>query len=225
MKKRYLVLSFLILILVLSSTSTFAMSSSPVEEEWEWKTSTPEEQGMDSEALLGALDYIERQDIDLNSLLVIRNGHIVTEVYYPPHREEDAANLYSATKSVLSSLIGIALEEGYLESVDQRVYDFFPQYYSDDMDPRKKEITIENLLTMTAGYAIEPYWNISEATLPERIIKRPLINQPGESFVYDNGSSDLLAVILNEITDMTVIDFANEYLFEPMEIDYVPQIT
>lgn len=228
MKKRCFILVVISISLVLISSNLVAMSSDPVEEEWQWEESTPEEQGIDSEKLIGVLDYIEDNNTELTSLLIMRNGELVTEVYYPPYEQEDETKIYSVTKSVISSLIGIALEEGYIESIEQPASEFFSEYYTEDMDPKEKEITIENLLMMAAGYEfgdgnLIPYKIPSDVAFLEQLITRSLVDQPfsqaGEEFIYDNFNSDLLAAILTESTGMSVVEFAEEYLFNSIGIN------
>jgi len=117
-----------------------------------WKSSTPEMQGMDSAKLLVADEFIQNRLPDAFSLLVVRNGYLVFEKYYRWGGPERYAVVHSVTKSVTSALIGIALEKGYLNSVDQKLTEFFPEYIIDDLDPRKKEIRLKHLLTMSAGF-------------------------------------------------------------------------
>jgi len=93
-----------------------------------WQVSTPEEQGMDSELLAGALDFLQEQDYyEVHSLLVIRNGYIVTDAYFYPFAEGIMHNIFSVTKSFMATLVGIALDQGYIESVGQPVLGFFPE--------------------------------------------------------------------------------------------------
>ena len=91
-----------------------------------WRTSTPEEQGMDSEKLAQMLNAIQEQKLGFHGLLIIRNGYIVSETYFGSFQQGTRHDLYSVTKSFVSTLVGIALDKGYIDSTDQRVVDFFP---------------------------------------------------------------------------------------------------
>ncbi|NIR67931.1 MAG: serine hydrolase [candidate division Zixibacteria bacterium] len=122
-----------------------------------FQTSTPEEQGMDSEKLLEMLTYYEEQSVedpefDIDSITIVRNGYIVADLYFDPLYPEDTPHvIHSCTKSVMSALIGIAIEQGYIESVDVPVIKFFPEKNIQNMDPGMVEVTIRDLLTMQTG--------------------------------------------------------------------------
>jgi len=94
-----------------------------------WRTSTPEEQGMDSERLAAALDFLQehREEYHIHSMLIIRHGYIVADVYFYPFAPGMMHDITSDTKSFTSTLIGIAIDEGYIESVEQPVLDIFPE--------------------------------------------------------------------------------------------------
>ena len=92
-----------------------------------WQSSTPEEQGMDSEALADLVSYVQDQSFTAHSLLIIRNGYIVTDAYFFPYAPDEPHYLASATKSFTSTLIGIAIEQDHIESVDQDLLGFFPE--------------------------------------------------------------------------------------------------
>lgn len=225
MKKRSLIIFILMIILFSLSFKILVVNNEPAEEKWEWKTSTPEKQGIDSEKLIKFFKHIEKENLNLSSLLIIRNGRLVTEVYSAPYNQDTVHNLYSCTKSLLSSLVGIALEEGYLKSVDQKLVDFFPEYYTEEMDPWIKEITLEDLLTMSAGYKIGSWSNQNKIFTSDNSVKqamkRSLVNPPGDKFAYDNVSSHLIGAILVKATGMSLLDFAQQHLFTPLGIQEV----
>lgn len=99
-----------------------------------WKTSTPEMQGMDPAKLMIADEFIQNRLPDTFSLLVVRNGYLVFEKYYSWGSAYKYAVVHSVTKSVTSALIGIALDKGYLQSLDQKLIEFFPEYVTVDLD-------------------------------------------------------------------------------------------
>ena len=92
-----------------------------------WRESAPAEQGMDAVLLQNMLGEIDQQGLEIDSLLVVRNGCIVTEKYYSPYEKDTLHGVYSVTKSVVSALIWIAIDEGYINSVDDPVMDYFPR--------------------------------------------------------------------------------------------------
>jgi len=188
-----------------------------------WRSSTPEMQGMDSAKLLIADEFIQNRLPDAFSLLVVKNGYLVFEKYYSWGSPEKYAVVHSVTKSVTSALIGIALDKGYLQSVDQKLIEFFPEYITDDLDPRKKEISLRNLLTMSAGFK----WNdrgpsmrnwYSSSDWVKFAIQLPQENNPGDLFNYNSSTSHLLSIILSKSTKTSTLDFAKRNFFEPLGI-------
>ncbi|MCJ7538499.1 MAG: beta-lactamase family protein [Desulfobacterales bacterium] len=188
-----------------------------------WRSSTPEMQGMDSAKLLIADEFIQNRLPDAFSLLVVKNGYLVFEKYYSWGSPEKYAVVHSVTKSVTSALIGIALDKGYLKSVDQKLIEFFPEYITDDLDPRKKEISLKHLLTMSAGFR----WNdrgpvmgdwYTSSNWAKFTIQLPQENNPGEVFNYNSSTSHLLSIILSKSTKTSTLDFAKQNLFEPLGI-------
>jgi len=184
------------------------------------------EQNIDPEALENAYDAAERIS-GLKSLLVSRNGVLVAEAYFAEMGADDLFETRSVTKSIISALIGIAIEEGFLENTNQTLNEFLnPLGYT--LDGEKSEITIEHLLTMTAGFEWNEFtdnysygdWIRADDQI-EYCINGDLVNSPGERFGYSSEEAHLLSVILTEATGMSTHDFALQYFFEPlgMEID------
>lgn len=120
--------------------------------ESEWRTSTPEEQGMNSEQLLQMIQYLKDQKSKIRSIVIIRNGYMVLNANFYPYRGDMIHTLQSTSKSVLSALIGIAITDGKITNIQNKVLPYFPDQFIDNIDPLKQEITIQNLLTMTAGF-------------------------------------------------------------------------
>jgi CubicO group peptidase (beta-lactamase class C family) len=102
-----------------------------------WSTSTPEAQGMDSQKLAEMLKAIEERGLGLHSLLIIRNGYLISENYFGSYDANTRHQLYSVTKSVIATLIGIALDQGYIKDTDQRIVDFFPEHTFANLDEQK----------------------------------------------------------------------------------------
>ena len=188
-----------------------------------WKSSTPEQQGMDSAKLLIAEEFIQNRLLDAYSLLVVKNGYLVFEKYYSWGDREKYAAVHSVTKSFTSALIGIALDKGYLNGVDQKLADFFPEYITDESDLMKKEISIRHLLTMSAGFKWNDRgpsmrnWYLSSNWV-KSAIQLPQENTPGDIFNYNSSTSHLLSAILSKSSEISTLDFAKQYLFEPLGI-------
>jgi CubicO group peptidase (beta-lactamase class C family) len=160
MRQSRLIIGRLVLMIVIlgaaSSCSGSPISNGPTY--WptnDWASSTPEEQGVDSEILIEMFRDIEAQELDLHSVLIIRNGYLVLEAYWHPYSLTDVHTMQSITKSVIGFLIGIAIERGEIVSVDARMVDFFPSRTIDNLDELKKSITLDHLLSMTSGLDCE----------------------------------------------------------------------
>jgi len=190
-----------------------------------WLTSTPEEQGMNSTKLAQMIEFIEEQHLDIDSVIVIRNGYIVLEEYPNPVYGPDTKHkLWSATKSFTSALIGIAFQQGFIDGVDQEILCFFPDRMIVNLDQRKQHITIENLLTMSPGYQ----WSMGDGSRMrgspdpiQYVLDKPMVHSPGSLYNYGDGASLLLSAIISEATGQTTLEFASEYLFDPLNITEV----
>lgn len=176
---------------------------------------------MDSQLLSELGQHIVDELPHIRSVLIVRHGHRVFEEYYQGLDEDDLHQVASVTKSFTSALIGIALQEGYLETLNQRMIDFFPEYATLDIDPRVSDITLGHLLTMTSGFR----WNDSRAwTWMDSedwiayALGRPIAHEPGQRFNYDTPSSHLLSGVITKETGMTALEFADEHLFGPLGI-------
>jgi CubicO group peptidase (beta-lactamase class C family) len=178
-------------------------------------------------------DYIEQQQADLRSVLVVRNGYAVVEAYSTSNGRNIRHSNRSCGKSFTGALVGIAIGEGYIDGVDHQVLDFFPDYAAADTDPRKQAMTLEHLLTMTSGLD----WPESSASYSSSgnimnqmtmspnwvrfVLDRPMVAEPGTRFNYSSGDSHLLAAIVQEAAGMSAFSFARTYLFEPLGISRV----
>jgi len=190
-----------------------------------WKTSTPEEQGMDSRKLAGALDFLKTYEPNIHSLLVVRNGVLVAEAYFHPFPPESRHDVASVTKSVTSTLVGIAVRKGLIKSVEEPVLGFFPEYAPANLDDRKKSITLRDLLAMRSG--LQCVASPTEETLMRMIaspdwirfmLDLPMAAKPGEVFVYNSGGVHLLSAVIRKATGRSALDFAKDELFGPLGI-------
>ena len=190
-----------------------------------WRTSTPEEQGMDSGRLSRMLASIDQESLDLHSLLIIRHGTIVSETYFQTYHQDTPHELYSVTKSFISTLIGIAIDQGSIDGVDHLVLDYFRDKSYGDQDTLKKAITLENLLTMTTGLDWQEediYPGLYQShDWVSYVLRKPMLAPPGSQFNYCSGCSHILSAILQQATQMNTMDFAQKTLFEPLGITHV----
>ncbi|MFX0064121.1 MAG: serine hydrolase domain-containing protein [Candidatus Hermodarchaeota archaeon] len=198
----------------------------------DWLESTPEEQGMNSTKLNQVIDYINDLNFAIDSVVVVRHGYIVLEEYFNPSVSNQSSLhfVYSVTKSFTSALIGIAIQKGFIENVDQKVVDLFSNRIIANLDSRKQNMTIEHLLTMSTGlewdewtYSYDDSRNdvikmIYSSDSVQFILDRLMVNDPGEEWVYSSGASHLLSAIIEQTTNYNTLEFANEFLFGPLGI-------
>ncbi len=178
--------------------------------------STPREQGMDPE-LLNKADSLFF-NTSACSFIVVRHGAIVHEKYSDDSGPDSYNNVFSVTKSVISSITGIAIREGFIGGPGDKLEKYFPTYVSNAADKGWRDITVENLLTMTPGFVEDlSKWTNSKNWL-EATFQLPLNYKPGEKFQYANSASHMLSALLTEASGMTTYDLAEKYLFQPMKI-------
>lgn len=192
-----------------------------VDQPYAWPISTAEEQGLDSTMIERVLRRGERLP-HLNALLVVKNGYLVGERYYGGSLPTDANTVMSVSKSFLSAITGIAVRRGYV-SLGRPMMDFFPEYATPQLDPRKYDITLRHLLTMTSALPYDDHadhWNqwMPSADWVGFCLGLPLDGNPGEVFHYSTCSTHLMSAILTRATGMSTRDFAQRYLFEPLGI-------
>ncbi|MCA9896889.1 MAG: serine hydrolase [Ardenticatenaceae bacterium] len=189
----------------------------------DWPTSTPNEEGIDPK-LVAELYYNASQMENIYSLLLFKNGYLVAEDYFNIGSPTQQVNIHSVTKSINSALVGLALEEGCLTSLDQKMMGFFPELETRIRDPRKRDITIRQMLQMRAGYPWEEaspegtellFGGFHEADL----VNVPLVRDPGSDAEYSNLTSHLLGIIVARACETDLKTFADEHLFAPLGIE------
>jgi len=189
----------------------------------DWKVSTPEAQGLDP--MLVAEMYYDAAELEtIYGLLVIKNGHLVAEEYFNEGSVDELSKRASVTKSYTSALVGIALEQGHLSSVEQKMLDFFPDVANEITDPRKEQITIREMLQMRAGYP----WEETDTALWDAlwsgeylsdIVNIPLTADPGTAFQYSNLTSHWLGIIVARAAGTDLKSFGEEHLFSPLGVE------
>ena len=157
----------------------------------------------------------------LHAFLVSHHGQLAVEHYAPGHRASRLVNVKSASKSVISTLVGIAIARGLIPGVDAPVTRWFPELGSDP-DPRKRAITIEDLLTMRSGLEStsgERYGSwVNSRNWVRYALSRPMVSDPGTSMEYSSGTSHLLSAILTKAARKSTHQFASEVLAAPLGI-------
>jgi CubicO group peptidase (beta-lactamase class C family) len=190
-----------------------------------WQVSTPEEQGMDSASLARLVETVGTYKQD--SLMIVRHGKIVVEAYYAPYIAGISHDLRSVTKSVVGTLTAIQLKNGSLDSVDHPVMDLFSDKQIQNVDDRKKAMTVQSLLDMTSGIEwVEKLYTPDETIMkmyqsPDRagfVLNQPMAGKPGSDFYYNSGNPYLLSALINKKSGQNALDFAKKELFGPLGI-------
>jgi CubicO group peptidase (beta-lactamase class C family) len=218
----------------------------------DWEYSTPAQQGINMQTLQRMVDHLQEVFPAFAEICIIRNGYCIFEARNPKPKVSFRSNLIRAVHSgiarinrtpletykdqyngkwnsrsiaisVISLLVGIALEKGLLKGVNAPAFEFIPEARSLKLDPAKRQITVEHLLTMTSG--LKPIdANLGSFTLMtsknwiKTCLSLPLVARPGERFIFSSANAHLLSAILTYVSSMSALEFANRFLFEPMGI-------
>ncbi|WEG15127.1 serine hydrolase [Alkalihalophilus pseudofirmus] len=188
-----------------------------------WQTKSPAVLGLNEEVLKELTDEVRHEDV--YSMLLIKDGYLAEEYYKSIAFDNSRTPINSVAKSITSSLIGIAIEQGHIEGINQKASDFIPEIL-DQEDTRKQNWTIEHFLTMTDGLDWPETTSWNEIMVPlessenwvEFILSRELAYEPGMKFNYNTGSSHLLSVIIERASGQSTKQFANEHLFSQLGI-------
>ncbi|MFC1725484.1 serine hydrolase domain-containing protein [candidate division KSB1 bacterium] len=170
---------------------------------------------------------------DIHSLLIVKNSAIVHEEYFNGYTRAHLQDIFSITKSVSSSLIGIAIDKGFITGVDDPVVSYLPQYLNDVTDEKMNEVTLKHILTLSSGmdwdektYVYEDPRNSENQMIQNYdwmkfVLSRSIINAPGTVWEYNTGSVHLLSAVIKNAAGLFADQFIEEYLFGPLGItDY-----
>ncbi len=156
----------------------------------------------------------------LYSLLISHQGELILERYFNGSGPDRVVNVKSVSKSVISALVGIAIEQGHIEGTEQSIDKYFGAKFSNETDPVKRIITIKDLLTMQAGLASTSSRNYGAWVLSKDWIgyalKQPMLSPPGTLMQYSTGNTHLLSAILTQVTGTDTLQFARKALAEPL---------
>ena len=214
-----------------------------------WLTASPADVGIDERLLIEAVDRIRRGHFnEIHSLLVVRNGKLVLEEYgsgrmydhnsvRPDHlgpvidfRRDRKHIVHSVSKSFMSTLVGIAIQEGYIPDADASLLGFFPEVTAVD-EPRKADITLRHAMSMRSGLQWNE-WDVAamdfersdairfQMTLdpPGYFFGKALVQEPGTAFNYNTAGFQMMGEVLRRATGMGVDQFASKYLFAPLGV-------
>lgn len=189
---------------------------------WEWQHDTLANHNIDSSVIESVHQTLDQYPI--NAEVIVRNGVIVDEYYKDGYNQNSIFTLQSTSKSVTSAIFGIAMEQGYIESVDTPISTYFPQILNDGSE-YKSQITVRNLLTHTTGLDSSDTtnwndWRVSSNWV-DYVLNRPAVARPGTTFNYFTGNTHLLSAIIQQVTGKTTYEFGKENLFDKLDMDSV----
>lgn len=161
------------------------------------------------------------EDLETVALLVIKNDSIYFEKYWQGYSDSSLSNSFSMAKSYISALVGIALEEGYIKSLDEPVANYLPEF----KEGQKSKITIKDVLWMSSGLYFgeaysSPFSNTTKlyygTDVYQLITSLQVVKEPGKAFSYSSGDTQILAAVLRNATGKNVADYASEKLWKPL---------
>lgn len=199
------------------------MQSMPVSAAATLPRSTPEAQGISSQAIIDFLDAAHEQGAgqEFHSLMIVRHGTVVAEGWWKPYGPDRRHLLYSLSKSFTSSAIGIAIGEGKL-SLDDSVISFFPDKAPDQVSDNLGAMRVRHLLSMSAGQRSEPWPNLDGRNYSDwtsAFLNHAVEDEPGSKFLYNSIATFMLSAILRKVTGESLLDYLRPRLLDPLGID------
>jgi len=191
------------------------VSLAPMAAPAQWRTPTPQEQALDAAAFQGIEQVVAESLPDVQSIFVALRGRVAFQ-YYRDGTPNALRDVQSVAKSAASALIGVALQQGRITSLDQPVVELAPELAPLNADPRSRDITLRHLLTMTAGFWVDDPSGTAPAGRARDGWARPMASPPGQTFAYDNAAVVILVEVLRKVTGMPLADFAREQLVAPL---------
>jgi CubicO group peptidase (beta-lactamase class C family) len=201
-------------------------SSSLAQQRLEHADSTPAAASANSDAFVNLPARLADQYPTIRSLVLARHGCVEFEYYKAGVNAKSLSPVRSVTKSVLSILVGIALDRGFLR-LDEKLSELLPEALDPTIDPRIRDITIRDLLTMTSGFGLAPFGakaGVPPSEMWQWGLIRPMQHPPGAQFNYDNDAVNLLSVVLTRAIRQSSRTFAEQNLFGPLGITNVDWI-
>lgn len=193
-----------------------------------WVLSTPQQQGLDPDGVAAAFEYAARPEFNSQAVVVVRHGKLVAEWYAPGNDAQTYGTSWSVGKSFASALIGIAIMQGLIESIDVPMTRFIPEWEGTD----KADITLQHVLSMSTGLAwIEEYGIGNEEGLSDvtkmlfsfdqlqYAINQQLAHEPGTVWYYSSGTSMLMSRVIEAVTGVSAGEYAQEYIFDPLGME------
>jgi CubicO group peptidase (beta-lactamase class C family) len=184
--------------------------------------SIPESEGVSSEAILRFVEAADKNANEIHSFMFLRHGKVIAEGWWNPYKPELKHTMYSLSKSFTSTAIGFAVSEKLL-SVNDKVLSFFPEDVPDTIFTNLEQMTVKDLLTMSAGMDPDPTYRVAGNTgsWTKTFIRTPVVYEPGTKFLYNSLATFMLSAIVQKVTGEKVIDYLKPRFFTPLGIDSI----
>ncbi len=196
-----------------------------------WKTNDLKSQNVDTTLIYKMFSQLKERDNKIHSVLLAKRDQIIIEEYFKGHNADQKHDLRSVTKSIRSILMGIAIDKGFVDNVDDPIFKYLKNLRpKKNIDERKDKITIRHLLTMSSGLDCND-WDKKSQGQEDKVYKKkdwlqytldlPMVNEPGIVSNYCSMGTVLIAEIICQASGMTIDKFADQYLFNPLGINNV----
>ncbi|WP_282159735.1 serine hydrolase domain-containing protein [Ulvibacterium marinum] len=191
-----------------------------------WRTDTPQGQGLNEEKLKDLIWKLRKGEIlrPITSLVMVKNGYLVVNERFGEYEDSRPHTLQSVTKSITSTLVGVAIQQGFIQGLDQKILDFFPEYQTIENDESaKRAMNLQNALNMRTGQAwtgerhLGPL-NRYKGDKMKYVLDYEMELAPGKKWHYNSGIAILMGGLLQNATGMDTEDFAQQFLFGPLAI-------
>lgn len=203
------------LIVLISSALTSVLSGQATDK---LPRSTPESEGVSSSGIIDFLNAVDTAGrVELHSFMFLRHGRVIAEGWWKPFGPDNKHLLYSASKTFTATGIGLAVSENRLKMSD-KVISFFPYSLPDTISDYMKELTVENLITMSVGQDPEPRSMGNNGDWINTFLSTKPVNKPGTVFMYNNMASFMLSAIVQQVTGQTLFEYLQPRIFKPLGI-------
>ncbi|MCQ2133945.1 MAG: beta-lactamase family protein [Bacteroidales bacterium] len=176
--------------------------------------STPEEQGVRTEAILEFFDSLSARNYEIHNIMILRHDKVIAEHSWYPYSAQYKHAMYSSTKTFTAAAVGFAVQEG-LVKVSDRVVDIFPDLLPEKHSPEVERLTVKHLLSMTAGHRNTRYDGAGDE-LVRNFLAMDYSSEPGTVFAYNVTCSHMLSQIITRVTGETIYDYLKPRLFDPL---------
>ncbi len=167
--------------------------------------SSPEAQGVSSEAILAFIEAADQKIDTMNSFMLVRHSHVIAEAWWDPYGPDSPHTLYSLSKSFTSTAVGLAIAEGKLSLGDQ-VIKFFPDETPSNPSENLQKMRVHDLIRMSTGHQTEPRFTNEESWV-KTFLHHPVPYKPGTHFLYNTPATYMLSAIIQKATGMTLRDY------------------